>query len=100
MLFSYLLEFKDDDSASSSDMSEYGSDGEDYDELGSAAKLSGRHPGLTNGKPRVEDYMDLMDRELAKTNVGKSFERKAKVLIRSGLSSERKPNVCNMLIII
>ncbi|XP_033743269.1 protein ecdysoneless homolog isoform X1 [Pecten maximus] len=70
-----MFEFDDNDSASSSDMSEYGwedSDG-DFDDQPPSGKPSKHKPKAS--VPTVKDYMDMMDRELAPSNVGKSFER-------------------------
>jgi len=35
-------------------------------------------PSIGDAKPEIEDFMQLMDRELSRTNVGKSFEKRAK----------------------
>ncbi|CAH1795570.1 unnamed protein product [Owenia fusiformis] len=59
--------------SSSDDMSEYGSDDE-LDELGPSPR---KPPPKQNGQS-MKGYMDAMDRELAQTNVWKSFERESK----------------------
>lgn len=67
-------EFEEGDSDSSSDMSEYGwEDSEDE-----AKPKSSSRPGKIRRPPSLDKYMDIMDRELAKTDVGKSFEKQAK----------------------
>ncbi|KAJ8318090.1 hypothetical protein KUTeg_003181 [Tegillarca granosa] len=92
-----MFEFEDNDDASSSDMSEY--DWNDSDDENRPKQLSVRKHVIkppprppppkvkskkptnqqsenSNGsanQPSVKDYMDIMDRELAKTDVGKSF---------------------------
>ncbi|OWF55919.1 protein ecdysoneless homolog [Mizuhopecten yessoensis] len=70
-----MFEFDDNDSGSSSDMSEYGweDSDQDFDDQPPSGKPSKhKHKAAV---PTVKDYMDLMDRELAPTNVGKSFEK-------------------------
>ena len=68
-----LLEFEDDnDSDSSSDMSEYGWDNSSDMETkpkGTKKQAKIKRP------PSLDKYMDIMDKELAKTEVGKSFEK-------------------------
>ena len=77
-----FTEFDDNDGASSSDMSEYGWDDsdEDVDDQPPVSKSGKKGKGTT--QPSVKDYMDMMDRELATTEVGKSFEK---------VASEEKP---------
>lgn len=66
-----MFEFDDHDDASSSDMSEYGWDESD-DDVDDQPPKTGKK---SKSQPSVKDYMDMMDRELATTEVGKSFER-------------------------
>ncbi|KAH3863052.1 protein ecdysoneless homolog [Dreissena polymorpha] len=72
-----MFEFKDNDSVSSSDMSEYGWEEEDSDGEGKT-KSQGKQSKMKR-PPSLDRYMDVMDKELAKTEVGKSFERQSKV---------------------
>ncbi|WAQ96998.1 ECD-like protein [Mya arenaria] len=65
-----MFEFDDDASVSSSDMSEYGWEDDSDNE--------GRGKTKIKRPPSLDRYMDVMDRELAKTDVGKSFERQSK----------------------
>ncbi|XP_041364243.1 protein ecdysoneless homolog [Gigantopelta aegis] len=72
-----IFEFKDDDDCSSSDMSEYDWESDD-DLILPSNKTSQKSTAKQTPKSHdamLDDYMDLMDRELAKTKVGKSFER-------------------------
>ena len=69
-----MTEFADSGSDSSSDMSEYGwEDSEDESKNKSSTK-----PGKIKRPPSLDKYMDIMDRELAQTDVGKSFEKQKK----------------------
>ncbi|XP_060076683.1 protein ecdysoneless homolog [Ylistrum balloti] len=83
-----MFEFDDNDSASSSDMSEYGWDDsdQDFDDQPPSGKPSKRKQKTS--VPTVKDYMDMMDRELAPSNVGKSFEREPQV----GNGTHTQPN--------
>jgi hypothetical protein len=74
--FAYLcLSEFEDPSDSDSDMSEYGSDDDnDLDAMINAASGKKRRP-KSKDPAAMQKYMEQMDRELAKTNVGKSFER-------------------------
>ncbi|KAL3877377.1 hypothetical protein ACJMK2_035095 [Sinanodonta woodiana] len=65
-----MFEFEDTMSASSSDMSEY--DWDELDDDRSKRQTKIKRP------PSLDQYMDVMDRELAKTDVGKSFEKQQK----------------------
>lgn len=74
---SILSEFEDDRSDTSSDMDEYGSE-DDMNSLspGSPVKpMAGTKKGAPEDFLGMKEYMDLMDRELAKTSIGQSFER-------------------------
>ena len=55
-------------------MSEYGSDNENV------TKNKQKPPGQEKSKrpPSLDQYMDVMDKEIASTDVGKSFEKEAK----------------------
>ncbi|XP_064631797.1 protein ecdysoneless homolog isoform X2 [Lineus longissimus] len=71
-----MFEFEDP-SNSDSDMSEYGSDDDnDLDAMINAASGKKRRP-KSKDPAQMQKYMEQMDRELAKTEVGKSFEREA-----------------------
>lgn len=75
-----VAEYDDNDdggsSGASSDMDEYGSD----DDLTEPPPPSGDHIGDYLG---LQDVMDLMDRELATTKVGQSFEREPAAEVRT-----------------
>lgn len=64
-----MFEFEDSGSNSSSDMDEYGWE-EDED-----GKMSTSKHAKIKRPPSLDKYMDIMDRELSKTDVGKSFEK-------------------------
>ncbi|XP_022317382.2 protein ecdysoneless homolog [Crassostrea virginica] len=74
-----MFEFEDaDDGDSSSGMDEYGWDDSDIDvdDQPPVVQTEKRKQSVrSSGGPTVRDYMDLMDRELSQTNVGKSFEK-------------------------
>ena len=88
--FGQIAEYEDPHSNSSSDMDEYGSD-DDLDEPSLSPPTPARTvrpapvpvPAPTPGRPsepvgeflQIQDYMELMDRELSTTKVGQSFER-------------------------
>ena len=63
-------EFEDSGSDSSSDMDEYGWEEDEEGKTSKHAKI--KRP------PSLDKYMDIMDRELSKTDVGKSFEKQKK----------------------
>ena len=70
-----------DGSSDSSDMEEYGWGDSDDEERRPKVKAKPRPTkptSLQKPPPNVKDYMDIMDRELASTNVGKSFEKNSK----------------------
>ena len=67
------LEFSDSGN-SSSDLSEYESDGDMEDSL-SPSSPNKRLTDLAETPLQLKDYMSLMDRELAQTSVGESFVR-------------------------
>ena len=71
-----FLEFEDESgSESSSDMSEYGWDNSSDTEpktKTSKPRKKPKHP------PSLDKYMGEMDKELAKSEVGKSFEKQGK----------------------
>ena len=74
-----IADFDDADSASSSDMDEYGSEDELPDmppcrDTGKGPKLPNPQAGNYLG---LQDYMDLMDKELANTAIGASFEKES-----------------------
>ena len=73
------VEFEDaDDGDSSSGMDEYGWDDSDIDvdDQPPVVQTEKRKQSVRSaGGPTVRDYMDLMDRELSQTNIGKSFEK-------------------------
>ncbi|XP_052069316.1 protein ecdysoneless homolog [Mytilus californianus] len=83
-----MFEFNDNDDASSSDMSEYGweESDEDVDDQPPVSKSGKKGKGPV--QPTVKDYMNMMDRELSTTDVGKSFER-----VGGGESTASKPKV-------
>ena len=87
-MLKYLIsEFDDEDgSISSSDMSEYGWEDDSDDEGKTGGKTRGKSGKPTKIKrpPSLDRYMDVMDRELAKTDVGKSFERQTKPQAKKG----------------
>ena len=80
-----LSDFDDSDEASSSDLSEYGSEDEldDYSskpkkptsKSGSPTKPATTSPDQAGDLLGMKDYMDMMDRELANTTIGQSFEK-------------------------
>lgn len=67
-----MFEFDDDkDDSDSSEMSEY-----DWDKDSDGdSKRKPSERGKIKRPPSLDKYMDIMDRELAKTDVGKSFEK-------------------------
>ena len=67
------LEFSDSGN-SSSDLSEYESDGDMEDSL-SPSSPNKRLTDLADTPLQLKDYMSLMDRELAQTTIGESFVR-------------------------
>ncbi|PVD38810.1 hypothetical protein C0Q70_01433 [Pomacea canaliculata] len=81
-----MFEFKDDEDESSSDMSEYDWEEESDEDLGSPTKMPGTRPASKGCRPGVSQsskqrkdpeiaaIMQAMDRELARTDLGKSFE--------------------------
>lgn len=70
----FASEFDDDPKSSSDDMSEYGSDLDPDDHLSpSSGGEKYSHDDGTGKDLAVEDFMELMDRELAQTTIGKSF---------------------------
>lgn len=72
-----LAEFEDDSGGSSTDMSEYGSED---DELDSQQRTAAGGVDLDVGDYLgLGTYMKMMDKELATTEVGKSFQRLPKV---------------------
>lgn len=64
-------------------MSEYGWNDSD-DELGPAPppKTAPKHSGQAKAKDNrtLDDFMHMMDKELSKTEVGKSFEKEPMVI--------------------
>lgn len=38
----------------------------------------GKEPKPQSEEPKIEDFMEMMDRELSKTHIGKSFEKQPK----------------------
>lgn len=66
-----ISDFVDDKSDSSSDMSEY--DWEDSDEETPSRAKNKKPQTADRAGLTLDDYMGLMDRELAQTNIGKSF---------------------------
>ena len=66
-------EFSDSD-GSSSDMSEYESDGDMEDSL-SPSSPHKRLTDLADTPLQLQEYMDLMDHQLAHTTIGESFVR-------------------------
>lgn len=74
-----MFEFEDpNDGNSSSDMEEYGWDDSDIDvdDQPPVVQTEKRKQSVkSSGGPSVQDYMDLMDRELSQTSMGKSFEK-------------------------
>ena len=86
MLFAlHIAEFEESGSDSSSDMDEYG-----WNEDSEGEKKS--KPGKSKIKrpPSLDQYMDIMDRELAKTDVGKSFEKQNKPQKKSSINVRKK----------
>ena len=63
-----------DSGSSSSDMSEYESDGDMEDSL-SPSSPHKRLVDLADTPLQLQEYMDLMDRQLAQTTIGESFVR-------------------------
>lgn len=94
-MFSYIIhaEFKDDHDGSSTDMSEYDWEEESDEDLGSPSKMPSKFPisnrthtqhqtascpsrqSSKRHDPEITAIMHAMDQELARTDVGKSFER-------------------------
>ena len=69
-------EFDDDKSSGSSDdMDEYGSDADLEEPSLSPPSPTKQHKKGEEDLLGIQDYMDLMDRELAGSKVGQSFER-------------------------
>ncbi|KAK7456517.1 hypothetical protein BaRGS_00039373 [Batillaria attramentaria] len=82
-----MFDFKDDE-GSSSDMSEYDWEEDSDDDLGSPTKPPSTRPAVPARRPRaappkppsrrqdpeIKAIMQAMDRELARTDIGKSFE--------------------------
>lgn len=83
-----MFEFDDHDDASSSDMSEYDWEDTDEDVDDQPPKSGSKAKGRGKGQPSIKDYMDMMDRELAQTDVGKSFEK-----VEENKKTELKPEV-------
>ncbi|XP_053382124.1 protein ecdysoneless homolog [Mercenaria mercenaria] len=65
-------QFEDSCSDSSSDMDEYG-----WEEDEEGKTSSSKHARIKR-PPSLDKYMDIMDKELSKTDVGKSFEKQKK----------------------
>ncbi|KAK3089567.1 hypothetical protein FSP39_004670 [Pinctada imbricata] len=76
-----MFEFEDhNDSDSSSGMDEYGWDDSDIDvdDQPPVVQTERRKQSLKSSRdPSINDYMELMDRELSATKVGKSFEKES-----------------------
>ena len=102
---SCVVEFDDSDhSSTEDDMDMYASDDDMFEDAPpkkKAPKKATESKPRTPPKPRaahekdsekkeptIKDYMDIMDRELSKTDVGKSFEKHT--------SSSTKPKVYNL----
>lgn len=69
-----LTEFEESESDSSSGMDEYGWD----DDSDMETKKPSNKKAQIKRPPSLDKYMDIMDRELSKTEVGKSFEKQRK----------------------
>ncbi len=94
----HISEFNDDDDASSSDMSEYDWDDSD-DEMRSSSnkQQTSRHKHKKHAPkrdPKIQNVMEMMDRELAQTEVGKSFERGTSKQVSLYLRIFRSKNIC------
>ena len=87
--FRILTDFDEDsDSNSSSDMSEYGWEN---DENGTQNKQKPPQKQKKSKRPpSLDQYMDAMDKEIAGTDVGKSFEKETKPKAKE----TPKPKVC------
>lgn len=100
-IFSMFIEFEDpNDGNSSSDMEEYGWDDSDIDvdDQPPVVQTEKRKQSVKSaGGPSVQDYMDLMDRELSQTSVGKSFEKDP--VIKEPASAPKPPQVKIMAIL-
>ena len=79
-MLSNISDFDDGHSNSSSDMDEYGSEDDLPDSLSPGSPVKSLGQPTKKGKKAEEDflgmkdYMDAMDRELAKTTISQSFE--------------------------
>ncbi|ELU06111.1 hypothetical protein CAPTEDRAFT_20272 [Capitella teleta] len=87
-----VFDFDDDHSSASSEMDEYGSE----DEMNSLSPGSPVKPLTTNKKPElaIREYMEIMDRELARTSIGESFEKQPPVApprAKKGGSARKAP---------
>lgn len=100
-IFSMFIEFEDpNDGNSSSDMEEYGWDDSDIDvdDQPPVVQTEKRKQSVKSaGGPSVQDYMDLMDRELSQTSVGKSFEKDP--VVKEPASAPKPPQVKIMAIL-
>lgn len=100
-IFSMFIEFEDpNDGNSSSDMEEYGWDDSDIDvdDQPPVVQTEKRKQSVKSaGGPSVQDYMDLMDRELSQTSVGKSFEKD--LIVKEPASAPKPPQVKIMAIL-
>lgn len=100
-IFSMFIEFEDpNDGNSSSDMEEYGWDDSDIDvdDQPPVVQTEKRKQSVKSaGGPSVQDYMDLMDRELSQTSVGKSFEKDP--IVKEQASEPKPPQVKIMAIL-
>lgn len=94
-IFSIVIEFEDpNDGNSSSDMEEYGWDDSDIDvdDQPPVVQTEKRKQSVkSSGGPSVQDYMDLMDRELSQTSMGKSFEKDP--IVKEPASAPKPPQV-------
>lgn len=94
-IFSIVIEFEDpNDGNSSSDMEEYGWDDSDIDvdDQPPVVQTEKRKQSVKSaGGLSVQDYMDLMDRELSQTSVGKSFEKDP--VVKEPASAPKPPQV-------
>ncbi|XP_013386077.1 protein ecdysoneless homolog [Lingula anatina] len=82
-----MFEFDDPESSNSSDMDEYGSDVGSDEEMPAKGKKADK---------KMAEYMTAMDRELAKTTVGKSFEKDPVAISNGKASTTSKPTMAEM----
>ncbi|KAL4240442.1 hypothetical protein ACF0H5_001234 [Mactra antiquata] len=85
-----MFEFEDsEETDSSSDMDEYGWD-DDSNTESTTTRSSKKSEGIKR-PPSLDKYMDIMDRELSKTEVGKSFEKQKKSPKKTSQTTKSKP---------